>query len=237
METFKNVAVIGDVHGCVKTLIALVNKIKEKYPNDEIALVADLIDRGPSSKEVVQYVIDNSFKCVKGNHEDLCVKDMLSENPAEVMYHGEWLVYQAGATLASYQKDGKLDKEGLIEHARWMEKLPYYIEFKDVEKDGRYLVVSHASIGSTWKFRDPNHEKHHFFKDEVIWNRGAPDDVKEIYNIYGHTPQSDGPKIKSFFANVDTGACLKRDFSEQYGVMTALRFPSMEIIQQKNIDW
>ena len=232
----KQVTVMGDIHGCYKTFIALLEKIPTE---DEIVLVGDLIDRGLSSKQVVQYVIDHpEIKCVKANHEDMYITDILKEN-VDDPYFGQWLSDQAGKTLDSYRKeDYTIDNDLMIEHAKWMKTLPYYLEFKDVvNNDGRHLVVSHASIGSTWKFRHPDSEGHHFFKNEVIWNRNKPDDIDGIYNVFGHTPEKDGVRIKSYFANVDTGACLKRDWSESYGVLSALRFPSMEVITQKNIDW
>ena len=60
--------IIGDVHGCYKTLIALI----EKLPKDRnITFVGDLIDRGPGSKDVVEFVRKNNYRCVRGNHEDM----------------------------------------------------------------------------------------------------------------------------------------------------------------------
>ena len=237
-----NITVIGDIHGCYKTFLALLDRIPK---GDKIVSVGDLIDRGPYSKEVVQYMIDHpEIQVVLANHEDMCITDMLCENPAEAAYHGEWLVYQAGETLYSYQKDGKLDRDLLTEHAKWMSKLPLYLEFPDTYMIGkdtdmgckRHLVVSHASIGSTWKFRDAHHDGYHFFRKEALWNRGAPEDVQDIYNVFGHTPLPNGPKIKSFYANIDTGCVFKRLHNSEYATLTALRFPSMEIIQQKNIE-
>lgn len=238
INNIKEVVVIGDIHGTYNTLLALVDKIKTQFPNASIASVGDLIDRGPYSREVVKYFIDKpELFVVKANHEDMCVNDMLGNIDAE--YHGEWLIYQAGATLSSYQKDGKLDRELLVEHAKWMKSLPLYIEFPDCkrESDGRYLVVSHSNVGGVWKWNDKKREqmKSHF-ENYIIWERDGQEDNKEIYNIVGHSPQPDGPKIKSFYANIDTGACLKRPGSTQYGILTGLHYPSMQIIQQINIE-
>jgi serine/threonine protein phosphatase 1 len=229
----KNVTVIGDIHGTYKTFLALLEKIPA---GDQIVLVGDLVDRGPQSKQVVQYLIDHpEIKCVKANHEDMMCTDILK---LETPYQGEWLVFQGAKTLDSYRRDDySIDYPLMHSHCEYLKTLPYYIEFPYAIKDDRYLVVSHASIGSTWKFRDPGHENHHFFTTEVMWNRNKPDDIDGVYNIFGHTPRDDGPIIKSYYANVDTGACLKRDYSELYGKLTALRFPSMEVIQQENIDW
>lgn len=236
----KQVTVIGDIHGCFDTFMELLKKIPKE---DQIVLVGDLIDRGPKSKQVVQYVIDHpEILCVKANHEDMAVTDLLGKSLDP--YHGEWLVYQGGQTLESYKPtfDSAPDFELLKEHAKWMKELPLYLEFPDCIKIGddedygksRHLVVSHSSIGSTWKYRDPDHPKHHFFKDKALWNRDIPDNADGLYNVFGHTPVYGAqPIVRSFYANVDTGCVFNRN---GFAKLTAIRFPSLEIIQQQNID-
>ncbi|MCR9145081.1 MAG: metallophosphoesterase [bacterium] len=62
--------IIGDVHGCYKSLRALV----KKCPPEPICFVGDLIDRGPDSKGVVEFVRGEGHQCVLGNHEELMIK-------------------------------------------------------------------------------------------------------------------------------------------------------------------
>jgi serine/threonine protein phosphatase 1 len=52
-----NQLVIPDVHGCLKTLQTLINKIK-LTANDQLFLLGDLIDRGPESLGVLQFVAE-----------------------------------------------------------------------------------------------------------------------------------------------------------------------------------
>ncbi len=59
---------IGDVHGMFDLLLKLIDKLPK---NNELCFLGDLIDRGPESKEVVDYVRDNNHLCVMGNHEDM----------------------------------------------------------------------------------------------------------------------------------------------------------------------
>ena len=54
------VAVIGDVHGCYFTLTELYQKIQFKYPEVEVYCVGDLIDRGNYSREVVDFIVDET---------------------------------------------------------------------------------------------------------------------------------------------------------------------------------
>ena len=63
---------IGDVHGMLDELVALVELIKPT-PDDTLVFVGDLVDKGPNSAEVVKWVRNlKSFTnviLVKGNHE------------------------------------------------------------------------------------------------------------------------------------------------------------------------
>jgi serine/threonine protein phosphatase 1 len=215
--------VIGDVHGCYKTLMALIKKLPPGIP---ITFAGDLIDRGDYSRDVVKFVMEGGHDCVKGNHEDMMVihKDT----------KGGYFEHNGGyRTLQSYMPyPGEFEA-----HAEWMRTLPVYIEYPDVKReDGRYLVVSHSAIGNYWHHRNRQDRKG-MFEQNVMWERGRYADVPEIYNIHGHTPQEMGVKIKSFYANVDTGAVFLRDFSEMYGVLSALQFPEMIVYTQKNVEY
>lgn len=63
--------IIGDIHGCFKTFKALLSEINYNKKNDKLFLVGDLINRGPDSLSVLEYVYDNQDSCefVLGNHE------------------------------------------------------------------------------------------------------------------------------------------------------------------------
>ncbi|MEM9423033.1 MAG: metallophosphoesterase [Pseudomonadota bacterium] len=67
--------IIGDVHGMLAPLRALVCKL-DIHPSDKLVFVGDLIDKGPNSIGVVKYVenlrrtADYEIVLVEGNHED-----------------------------------------------------------------------------------------------------------------------------------------------------------------------
>ena len=50
--------VIGDIHGCAATLRRLVDEILRPAPEDRIYLLGDLIDRGPDSKGVLDFIFE-----------------------------------------------------------------------------------------------------------------------------------------------------------------------------------
>lgn len=62
---------IGDIHGCWLTLQRLLGKIEWNPANDELWLVGDLVNRGPSSLEVLRWAHDHDdhVTAVLGNHD------------------------------------------------------------------------------------------------------------------------------------------------------------------------
>ena len=49
---------IGDIHGCIERLTDLLAKIDADPARDQLVFLGDYIDRGPSSYEVVAYLIE-----------------------------------------------------------------------------------------------------------------------------------------------------------------------------------
>ena len=61
--------VIGDLHGCYETLLALQDQIAVE-PHDRLIFLGDLIDRGPRIREVLDFVLYRPNTIVlQGNHE------------------------------------------------------------------------------------------------------------------------------------------------------------------------
>ena len=63
--------VIGDIHGCWRTLQALLDRIAWDRRRDDLWLVGDLVNRGPSSLEVLRWAYSNRERltAVLGNHD------------------------------------------------------------------------------------------------------------------------------------------------------------------------
>ena len=71
--------IIPDIHGCARTVKVLLENMLKVTRDDELFFLGDYIDRGPASKEVLDYLMDLQERgwkihCLKGNHEDYCVK-------------------------------------------------------------------------------------------------------------------------------------------------------------------
>jgi len=72
--------VIGDVHGCLNELKALVQKLDYRQGDDHIIFVGDLIDRGPYPVETVAYAMQLGAYTIRGNHEDNALRWLLYED-------------------------------------------------------------------------------------------------------------------------------------------------------------
>lgn len=240
--------IIGDVHGNLETLKALLAKIPQEEKAKGVCFVGDLIDRGKYSKQVIELVKSN-YHCVMGNHEDMMLneyKTVLNKIKYNRVWHTEglWILNGGTETIDSYMDlqeiDGKFRKvfnlKVFKEHIKWINQLPHYLEFKDVKNnEGRYLVVSHSNIVNVWRGVNRKDHIRNQALIQVLWGRPSTiKDVPEIYNVHGHTPIKDGPKIKKPFANVDTGCFYNKETG--YSTLTALQYPEMIVYQQKNID-
>ncbi len=64
------VLVVGDVHGCLRELQALLKKVQYDQAQDTVVLVGDLVNKGPLSAETVQFCRQENFYSVRGNHDD-----------------------------------------------------------------------------------------------------------------------------------------------------------------------
>lgn len=226
----KDIAIMTDIHGCYKTLMALVAKL----PKDaEIVLLGDLIDRGPDSRHVVYWAMHNKIPCTMGNHEDLAVAYSghveygFRPKCGQYYEHDIWLYNGGDKALDSWGAD-LLPKSQLPENVvAWMASRPAYLKMP-----GR-LLLSHTGYGL-------DSDINHWFP--TLWGR-YPHDGQFAYEpgsskptddgyfrVFGHTRVKE-PIITKTYANIDTGCAYTG-----YGKLTALLWPSMEIIQQDNIE-
>ena len=49
--------VVSDIHGCVDEFKQLLNKVNFNAEEDQLVLLGDYVDRGPESRETVEFVM------------------------------------------------------------------------------------------------------------------------------------------------------------------------------------
>ena len=96
---------IGDIHGCVNELRALLNLLP-LTPESTVVFLGDYIDRGGNSKGVIDTIIELRGHCrvvtLKGNHEAMFL-DFL-DHPGSARA-GLFICNGGSATLASYANE------------------------------------------------------------------------------------------------------------------------------------
>ena len=129
-----NIFAIGDIHGCLDKLRALLDNIDADIDveTDTLVFLGDYIDRGRKSYEVVDYLIDVKTRyrnCIflKGNHEEMLEKYPDAYATAKVI--GERAVRSAfrrntAAAEEYYDMLRQNDKFASVTTERGMEVMP-----------------------------------------------------------------------------------------------------------------
>lgn len=157
---------IGDVHGHYDGLMRLVAMIAPTQL-DTLHFVGDLIDRGPKSAQVVEFVKQGNYPCVLGNHEHLLLNAFPDENSHISAFQG-WLNSGGQPTLTSYP-----NTDALMQHVEWLRTLPLYIDLGDVllvhaGLDPRKALSEQTKLDLCW-IRDPFHSHTQpYFKNKRI---------------------------------------------------------------------
>ena len=168
---------IGDIHGCIAALDALLREIKPAN-DDTLVFLGDYIDRGPDSAEVVRRIVGLHTMCevvtLQGNHEAMLLMGL--EDPSQLDF---WLTYGGKQTLESY---GGTIEDIPEAHIRFFRECKLY---HDIEE---YLFV-HANFTPTLPLdKQPEyamlweHLNVHLPKQHGSGKRA----------IVGHTPQPNG---------------------------------------------
>ena len=81
--------VVGDVHGCFRTLEALLEEVSFRPGRDRLFSVGDLVDRGPHSTDAIEWLVDGRIDgATMGNHENAVVAFLMGRSAA--VYEPWW---------------------------------------------------------------------------------------------------------------------------------------------------
>lgn len=206
---------IGDIHGCYCPLKTMVEERLGLQKEDRLILLGDYIDRGPQSKEVLDYImqlIDDGYQLtpLMGNHEDMLLKAVNDDR-----YFLTWHYNGGYATLQSFG----------ISEPRGMEQR--YLNFL------HHLRYCHMEGSTVFVHAGFNDELDNPFEDitAMLWSRSThysnPMLSKRMI-IHGHSiisleecqrmVKNDAPII-----NIDTGCFMGRYSENAY--LTAIQLP------------
>lgn len=224
--------IIGDVHGCIEELVALLRELGWDVPGQDdwfaarppaarrAVFVGDLVDRGPDSPSVLRLVMNlvasGSALCVPGNHDAKLMK-ALEGRPVQIGHGLELSLAQLEGEPHEFRERVALFIEGLPSHC--------------VLDDGK-LVVAHAGMKERLQGRSSKRVRDFALYGDTTGGMdelGLPvrNDWAAGYRgsasvVYGHTPVAE-PVWRNNTINIDTGCVFG-------GRLTALRYPEGDLV-------
>ena len=226
----KRTIAIGDIHGGLRALIQLLERI-DITPDDDLIFLGDYVDGWSDSANVVSYLIElakqNTCMFIRGNHDDLTQHWLKTGDLNE-----QWLQHGGQTSIDAYRNYSKKEIKSHLEF--YSQMLNYYID-----KKNRLFI--HAGFSN---LHGPEREYHatSFYWDRTLWEMALamdpeispsheyyPKRLKLYEEIFiGHTPVvrigKTEPVHLANIWNIDTGAAFK-------GPLSAIEVNTKEIWQ------
>ncbi|MDB4971724.1 MAG: Bis(5-nucleosyl)-tetraphosphatase [Myxococcaceae bacterium] len=204
---------IGDVHGCLSELDALLKKLQPRA-GDRLVFVGDLVAKGPDSAGVVARVRELGAQCVRGNHDEAVLRVRRAQ--------------QQGTELSRVKKT-HLNVAAKLQEADWLwlEQLPLFLRFPELDcivvhagvVPGKPLERQHPDDLMTMRTIRPQGTASPRLEDGQRW---APLYQGPEHVIFGHDAIS-GLQTEAFATGIDTGCVYGRE-------LTALVVPGNKLV-------
>ena len=190
--------VVGDIHGELAMLQRLLRLAAYEPQHDRLIALGDLVDRGPQSREVLQWFAQNPGACsLLGNHEALMLGAAHDPRTEQLWCYngGDWSRALGAATLAQLREQ--------------VAAFPLAIELQ--ADDGRRIGLVHAELspGLAWDIvrelrfdaRQAVHEAAGSPGFELLWGRSRHRIAKRLCD-----PRAGPPDYTQLRAAVQTVA-------------------------------
>ncbi len=218
---------ISDIHGCVLSFEALLDKIAFSSA-DELYLLGDFVDRGRDSKGVIDLIwklqqTGHQVHCLRGNHDQMLLDGL---DNMEALYN--WL--RSGGEITMQSFGANFLEEIPSPYLDFLRNLPYYLEIP-----GEYILV-HAGLD----FREPNPLEHHV---PMMWIRPWQMNLDKEWLagrvvVHGHTPTS-REEIETHLQLLDDRPIIDIDAGcvfPRLGHLCALDLTNRKLHFQENVD-
>lgn len=233
--------VIPDIHGCAKTLKALVEQLQPSK-EDLLIFLGDYIDRGPDARGVVDYLMQlqaggQQMIPLRGNHEEYLLLALEKDKELRKTFifrrkhnhlFDKWMRHGGTDTMENFGISNL--NEMPQKYIDWFEQLQFYTEQEN------YLIV-HA--GLNFERRDPLEDQH-----AMLWSRSFvphPEKIGGRIIIHGHVPvslsfiQSQIADKTTKYIPLDNGCYLNGN--EGMGNLVALELGAKELVVQPGLDF
>ena len=216
---------IGDVHGCARTLDALLVEIDADAggalgSDDTVVFVGDYVDRGPDSPGVLDRMIEleavqggAEYVFLRGNHDQMMLEYAEGTGDTEL-----WWINGGRTTLSAYDARGSLSIPP--EHVAFLRRTVLAVE------RGGFAFVhagldTRKTVGENLADPDPA---------IALWTRKHLDanlSAWEMPVVCGHTPVTE-PINESRLIGIDTGAVFPN--RPGLGRLTAVSLPDRRFL-------
>jgi serine/threonine protein phosphatase 1 len=205
---------VGDVHGCLDKLESLAWQIKEDSKDAsgevKIVLLGDYVDRGPQSRETIDYLLaaqrNWGWHLLKGNHDNYLP---FNTPPDGGIAH--WCKYGGRETLKSYGIDVSMLSDDELKFKsdevihRFRTAAPsgheqFIASLKTNLKIGDYVFV-HAGIRPGIGLADQKEEDMLFIRSQFLQS----EEDHGFVVVHGHTPVEQ-VQVLANRIGIDTGA-------------------------------
>jgi serine/threonine protein phosphatase 1 len=186
--------VCGDIHGCFDDLEFNFRRISFDPEKDRMFCVGDLFDRGPRSRDALEYLQKKWFYPVMGNHEHMFLE----------------LYQQYGQLYKNYSYENGSDwqvKESikyLAQLAKAIGRLPLIIKVDTT-------LILHSCLPDVASLEEIESDPEEYL-ETILWYRGKyPEKISipGINQVYsGHNIVDEVENHNGIF-NIDTGAFLR----------------------------
>lgn len=203
---------VGDIHGCLAALRAVLDAIGLR-PDDTLITLGDYVDRGPDSRGVIDELIALRSRCrlmpLMGNHDEMFLEICAGRKGLLA----EWLPFGGDATVASY--GGRVPEEVPKAHVDFLRSCRSSYETQ------RHLFVHASYLARLPLWRQPVEVLHW----ESLNARQPGPHCSGKTAIVGHTAQKNGEILDlGYLKCIDT--CCYGD-----GWLTALDIDSGRLWQ------
>jgi serine/threonine protein phosphatase 1 len=203
---------IGDIHGCRRSLVSLLEAVRPGE-QDQIIFLGDYVDRGPDSPGVINTLLSLQSRCktifLRGNHEA-----MMLDAREDFLKSDLWRNCGGRETVISYGGEGRIDWESSVPDAHWS-----FLEQTVRGYETTMQIFVHGCLAPDLDLED---------QPELMLFWGNFERMRRHKSgkrvICGHTPQPKGLiQDVGFAVCIDTGAvfggwltCLNVDSNEYW---------------------
>lgn len=195
--------IVGDIHGCLDELQIMLKDLDFNKDEDVLICAGDLVDRGPNTKGVLEFVMSlPRFYCVKGNHDDKCVR----------YFEGKQVKIGNGLQQTIDEFGGKMPEATL----NFLRDLPLILKTPAgyvVHAGFDPLMLPEEQQPADCIYMRYYGGKSYFDEFEgILWYKLWPKDWPKVF--YGHIPEVSGPSIQNI-CSLD-GGCVFGDYLKAY---------------------